>query len=103
MFVSCCFLLIYNFLVFRFVCVHAGREQVSALVENAIGGDLVGTLIRQPYGCGEQNIATMTLPVIAARYLDQTNQWAAVGFEKRKKALQHIQTGRLTDISFPSV
>lgn len=76
----------------------AGREQVSALVENAITGNSMGTLIRQPGGCGEQNMIGMTLPVIATIYLDKTNQWEAVGFEKRNQALQHIKTGRLTQI-----
>uniref|UniRef100_A0A8D0AG67 Complement C3-like n=1 Tax=Sander lucioperca TaxID=283035 RepID=A0A8D0AG67_SANLU len=75
-----------------------GREQVSALVENAISGNSMGTLIVQPSGCGEQNIARMTLPVIAATYLDKTNQWETVGFQKRNEALQHIKTGGLKDV-----
>uniref|UniRef100_A0A3P9IWJ0 Complement component c3a, duplicate 5 n=1 Tax=Oryzias latipes TaxID=8090 RepID=A0A3P9IWJ0_ORYLA len=70
-----------------------GREQVSGLVENVISGTSVGTLIQQPWGCGEQNMMSMTLPVIATRYLDKTNQWEAVGFQKRDEALQHIKTG----------
>lgn len=37
----------------------------------------------------------MTLTVIATTYLDKTNQWETVGFEKRNEALRHIQTGRL--------
>lgn len=37
----------------------------------------------------------MTLPVIATLYLDNTNQWEIVGFDKRNKALEHIKTGRL--------
>ena len=78
------------------MCLHAGREQVSALVEKAISGQSMSTLIQQPSGCGEQNMAAMTLPVIAATYLDKTNQWEAVGFEKRGKALQHIKTGKHT-------
>ena len=76
----------------------SGREQVSGLVENAISGKSMGTLIIQPSGCGEQNMIHMTLPVIATTYLDKTKQWEAVGFEKRDKALQHIKTGRLTQI-----
>uniref|UniRef100_A0A8C5HMJ9 Complement C3-like n=1 Tax=Gouania willdenowi TaxID=441366 RepID=A0A8C5HMJ9_GOUWI len=72
-----------------------GREDVSELVENAINGTSMGTLIRMPYGNGEQNMARMTLPVIATRYLDTTNQWEAVGLERRDEALQHITTGRL--------
>uniref|UniRef100_A0A671YQE7 Complement C3-like n=1 Tax=Sparus aurata TaxID=8175 RepID=A0A671YQE7_SPAAU len=70
-----------------------GEISLSALVENAISGQSMGTLIQKPYGCGEQNMAAMTLPVIAATYLDKTNQWEAVGFEKRAEALQHIKTG----------
>ncbi|XP_073325595.1 LOW QUALITY PROTEIN: uncharacterized protein [Pagrus major] len=70
-----------------------GREQVSALVENAVTGKSMSTLIQQPSGCGEQNMARMTLPVIAATYLDKTNRWEAVGFKKREEALLHIKTG----------
>ncbi|KAL3051025.1 hypothetical protein OYC64_001322 [Pagothenia borchgrevinki] len=77
-----------------------GREQVSALVENAVSGNSMGTLIRQPGGCGEQNMIRMTLPLIAATYLDKTNQWETVGFEKRAEALQHIKTGYITELTF---
>ncbi|XP_033961544.1 complement C3-like isoform X1 [Pseudochaenichthys georgianus] len=77
-----------------------GREQVSALLENAVSGNSMGTLIRQPGGCGEQNMISMTLPLIAATYLDKTNQWEAVGFEKRNEALQHIKTGYNTQLTF---
>ncbi|XP_076583460.1 complement C3-like [Chaetodon auriga] len=77
-----------------------GREQVAALVENAISGKSMGTLIYQPSGCGEQNMIHMTLPVIAATYLDKTNQWEVVGFEKRDKALQHIRTGLQNELAF---
>nr|XP_033961985.1 complement C3-like [Pseudochaenichthys georgianus] len=77
-----------------------GREQVSALLENAVSGNSMGTLIRQPGGCGEQNMISMTLPLIAATYLDKTNQWEAVGFEKRNEALQHIKTGYNTQLTY---
>uniref|UniRef100_A0A671YLW5 Complement C3-like n=1 Tax=Sparus aurata TaxID=8175 RepID=A0A671YLW5_SPAAU len=77
-----------------------GREQVSALVENAISGQSMGTLIQQPAGCGEQNMIRTTLPVIAATYLDKTNQWEAVGFQKRAEALQHIKTGYTNQLAF---
>ncbi len=58
----------------------------------------MGSLIYQPSGCGEQNMIHMTLPVIAATYLDKTNQWETVGFQKRNEAIQHIKTGRHTQI-----
>ncbi|KAK5893217.1 hypothetical protein CgunFtcFv8_006111 [Champsocephalus gunnari] len=77
-----------------------GREQVSALLENAVSGNSMGTLIKKPGGCGEQNMISMTLPLIAATYLDKTNQWEAVGFEKRNEALQHIKTGYNTQLTF---
>uniref|UniRef100_A0A3B4F898 Complement C3-like n=1 Tax=Pundamilia nyererei TaxID=303518 RepID=A0A3B4F898_9CICH len=78
----------------------SGREQMSTLLENAISGKSMGTLIKQPRGCGEQNMAGMTLPVIATMYLDKTNQWEFVGFEKRNEALQHITTGYTTELTY---
>ncbi|XP_054460442.1 complement C3-like [Anoplopoma fimbria] len=77
-----------------------GREQVSTLVENAVSGNSMGSLIKQPGGCGEQNMIVMTLPVIAATYLDKTNQWETVGFQKRDEALTHIKTGYRNQLAF---
>ncbi|XP_007578376.1 complement C3a.1 isoform X1 [Poecilia formosa] len=77
-----------------------GREQVSGLVENAISGRSMGTLIYQPGGCGEQNMIHMTLPVIATTYLDKTDQWEAVGLNKRNEALQHIRTGYNNELTY---
>lgn len=54
----------------------------------------MGELIYQPSGCGEENMMHMTLPLIATMYLDKTNEWEAVGIERRNEALQHIITGR---------
>ncbi len=54
----------------------------------------MGRLIRQPSGCGEQNMIRMTLPLIATHYLDSTNQWEAVGMERRSEAIKHIDTGQ---------
>lgn len=65
------------------------------MLESAISGNMMGSLIAQPFGCGEQNMITMTLPVIATMYLDKTNQWEDVGFQRRADGLRHIQTGRL--------
>ncbi len=91
-------IVILNILVFLFVCVHVGREQVSVMVENAISGDSMASLIYQPWGCGEQNMIHMTLPVIATKYLDTTNQWETVGLQKREEALRHMKTGMLTHV-----
>ncbi|GLD50809.1 complement C3-like protein [Lates japonicus] len=77
-----------------------GREQVAPLVENAISAKSMDTLIQQPSGCGEQNMIRMTLPVIATIYLDKTNQWETVGFQKRAEALQHIKTGYQNQLAY---
>ncbi len=77
-----------------------GREQVSLLVENAISGTSMGSLIYQPSGCGEQNMYHTTLPVIATTYLDKTNQWETVGFQKRDEALKHIKTGFRNELAY---
>ncbi|XP_070683645.1 complement C3-like [Pempheris klunzingeri] len=75
-----------------------GREQI--LSYSAISGSSLGALIKQPSGSGEGNIANMTEPVIATMYLDKTNQWESVGFEKRNEAIQHIKTGYLNELAF---
>ncbi|XP_061130030.1 complement C3-like isoform X2 [Syngnathus typhle] len=77
-----------------------GREQVGVFVENAIAGTSMGSLIYQPSGCGEQNMIHMSLPVIATTYLDKTNQWETVGFQKRNEALQHIKTGYKNQVAY---
>lgn len=76
----------------------AGREMIGGMVESALSGRSMKDLIFKPYGCGEQNIMRMTLPVIAATYLDKTNQWEAVGFDKRNEAIGHMGTGKLTGL-----
>ena len=78
----------------------SGREQVSPLVENVIGASSMGSLIYQPTGCGEQNMYHMTKPVIATTYLDKTNQWEAVGLQKRTEALGHISTGYRNELKY---
>ncbi|XP_062243569.1 complement C3-like [Platichthys flesus] len=77
-----------------------GMENIASLVENAISGQSMGSLIYQPSGSGEQNMIHMTLPLIATTYLDKTNQWEAVGFQKRNAALQHITTGYNNELAF---
>lgn len=71
------------------------------MLETAISGAMMGYLIAKPYGCGEQNMISMTLPVIATMYLDKTNQWHDVGFQRRDEALRHIQTGRPAQSNTP--
>ena len=73
---------------------------MNVLVEKVLSGSSVGSLIRLPGGCGEQNMASMTLPVIATLYLDKTKQWDTVGFSKRDLALGYIKKGTSIHTSF---
>ena len=71
----------------------SSANQISQTIEKAITGDAMGSLIVQPRGCGEQNMITMTLPLIATHYLDSTVQWEKAGLEKRDKAIEYIKFG----------
>uniref|UniRef100_A0A667YTJ9 Complement C3-like n=1 Tax=Myripristis murdjan TaxID=586833 RepID=A0A667YTJ9_9TELE len=77
-----------------------GGAQMGTMVESAVSGNSMGSLIYQPSGCGEQNMIHMTLPVIAATYLDKTKQWETVGFDKRDEALRHIKTGYQNELNY---
>ncbi|XP_057187930.1 complement C3-like [Triplophysa rosa] len=68
-------------------------KNFSALVEQAISGDVMGQFIVQPRGNGEEIMIHMTLSLIAAHYLDSTNHWDAVGMDRRNEAVDHINTG----------
>ncbi|XDV16116.1 hypothetical protein PO909_015958 [Leuciscus waleckii] len=74
--------------------------EISQTVEQAISGDYMGRLIVQPSGDGEANMILMTLPVIATHYLDSTNQWEAVGIDRRNEAIKHINTGYQQQLSY---
>ncbi|XP_065130544.1 complement C3-like [Paramisgurnus dabryanus] len=91
------------------VLISVEGEAITETVKQAISGDFMGRLIKQPYGCSEQNMVHMTLPLIATHYLDSTNQWDVVGMDRRNEAINHINTGyllelgyRLPDDSFPA-
>lgn len=73
---------------------------LEQLTEQAIYGQDLGRFIQKPYGCGEQNMMRLALPVIATLYLDKTNRWNDVGVDKRMDALQHMSTGVLTQMKF---
>lgn len=75
----------------------AGTETAEKL-ENDINGKSMDGLIYQPSGCGEENMVHMSLTVIATTYLDETNQWEIENIDRRNEALQHISTGRLTQM-----
>lgn len=65
----------------------------SIQAEHQISGDNMSYLLIQPLGNGEENIIPLTMTVIATTYLDKTNQWEKVGFDKRSEALQYITDG----------
>ncbi|KAK2815856.1 hypothetical protein Q5P01_026323 [Channa striata] len=70
----------------------SGRDYVHEL-KNEISGTSMTDLIYQPTGYGDENMIHMTLPVIAATYLDKTNQWEQAHIQKRFEALQYISIG----------
>ncbi|XP_034545799.1 complement C3-like [Notolabrus celidotus] len=76
-----------------------GRRD-SAPLEDAISGNSMGTLIFLPSGSGEENMMSMTLTTIATTYLDKTNQWETVGFQKRDEAIKHIKTGYNQELKY---
>ncbi|XP_074487043.1 venom factor-like isoform X1 [Sebastes fasciatus] len=77
-------------------------------IDNSISEDSLASLIRMPGGCVEQNLASITLPLIATLYLDRTNSWESVGVQRKAEALRYIRRGyenqlayRKSDGSYP--
>ncbi|KAF1394639.1 hypothetical protein PFLUV_G00003160 [Perca fluviatilis] len=77
-------------------------------IDNSISEDSLASLIQMPGGCVEQNLASITLPLIATLYLDRTNSWESVGVQRRAEALRYIRRGyenqlayRRSDGSYP--
>ncbi|XP_069804311.1 venom factor-like [Dendropsophus ebraccatus] len=73
---------------------------ISQMVEKSIDGANLNHLIKAPYGCGEQNMMSMTAPVIATYFLDVSNQWDRVGVERKKEASQFIRDGIVRQQTF---
>uniref|UniRef100_A0A8C7JKG4 Complement C3 n=1 Tax=Oncorhynchus kisutch TaxID=8019 RepID=A0A8C7JKG4_ONCKI len=73
---------------------------LARTIEAAISGSPLGDLLRQPGGCGEQNMIGMTLPLIATHYLDTTKQWDKVGLERRNQAVNYIQRGYEQELAY---
>ncbi|KAF7650478.1 hypothetical protein LDENG_00125500 [Lucifuga dentata] len=77
-------------------------------IDNSITEDSLASLIQMPGGCVEQNLARMTLPLIATLYLERTNGWENVGVQRKAEAIQYIRRGyenqlayRRSDGSYP--
>lgn len=62
-------------------------------IDNAITEDSLASLIRMPGGCVEQNLASITLPLIATLYLERTEGWESVGVQRKAEALRYIRRG----------
>nr|XP_023688415.1 A.superbus venom factor 1-like [Paramormyrops kingsleyae] len=83
-------------------------DELTDTIQNSISGNVLSRLIRMPGGCVEQNLASMTCPIIATRFLDSTNGWESVGVQRRMEAISYIKAGygnhlqhRKSDGSYP--
>ncbi|KAG7258484.1 hypothetical protein CRUP_009086, partial [Coryphaenoides rupestris] len=65
-------------------------NMLADTIDNSISDDSLASLIRMPGGCVEQNLASMTLPLIVSLYLDRTHGWEAVGVQRKAEALTYI-------------
>ncbi|KAL0966314.1 hypothetical protein UPYG_G00293770 [Umbra pygmaea] len=75
-------------------------DMLADTVVNSIGGAVLSALINKPGGCVEQNLVSMTAPIIATHYLDNVNAWEEVGVEKRSKAIEYVFTGYRRHLGF---
>ncbi|XP_074836479.1 complement C3-like [Carettochelys insculpta] len=73
---------------------------VANVVESSIDGAKMGHLITVPYGCGEQNMISLTPTVITTHFLDSTNQWEKIGVDRRAEALKLIMSGYSQQLSY---
>nr|CAQ13355.1 novel protein similar to vertebrate complement component 3 (C3) [Danio rerio]CAQ15376.1 novel protein similar to vertebrate complement component 3 (C3) [Danio rerio] len=69
-------------------------------IDNSIKEDSLAALIRMPGGCVEQNLARITLPLIAAHYLDRSADWEIVGISRREEAIKYIQKGYENQLNY---
>ncbi|XP_033985886.1 complement C3-like [Trematomus bernacchii] len=69
-------------------------------IDNSISEDSLASLIRMPGGCVEQNLASITLPLIATLYLDTTDSWESVGVQRKAEALRYIRRGYQKQLAF---
>ncbi|XP_033853803.3 complement C3-like [Acipenser ruthenus] len=75
-------------------------ELLAETVDHSIDGNILVHLIRMPGGCVEQNMASITAPVIATHYLDKSYQWESAGFERRQQAIKFIQQGYQNQLAY---
>ncbi|XP_029015801.1 complement C3-like [Betta splendens] len=69
-------------------------------IDNSISQDSLASLIQMPGGCVEQNLASITLPLIATLYLDRTNDWETVGVQRKAEAVSYITRGYKNQLAY---
>ncbi|XP_074550629.1 venom factor-like [Halichoeres trimaculatus] len=69
-------------------------------IDNSISKDSLASLIRMPGGCVEQNLASITMPLIATLYLERTRGWESVGVQRKAEALGYIQRGYSNQLAY---
>ncbi|XP_058497234.1 complement C3-like [Solea solea] len=69
-------------------------------IDNSISEDSLASLIQMPGGCVEQNLARITLPLIATLYLDRTNNWESVGVQRKTEAIRYIRRGYENQLAY---
>lgn len=82
----------YGFVDISYACVSTG-DLLADSIDNSMKEDSLAALIQMPGGCVEQNLASITLPLIAVHYLDRSANWDAVGRSRREEAIKYIQKG----------
>ncbi|XP_077082846.1 complement component c3b, tandem duplicate 2 isoform X2 [Siphateles boraxobius] len=80
--------------------VNVRGDLLADSIDNSIQEDSLASLIRMPGGCVEQNLATITLPLIAAHYLDRSANWDVVGVSRREEAIKYIQKGYENQLNY---
>ncbi|MBN3326449.1 CO3 protein, partial [Atractosteus spatula] len=75
-------------------------EPLSETIESAISAEPLGKLIKQPKGCGEQNMIHMTPSFIATHYLDTSGKWEKLGLHRRSEAIKYINLGYTQQLAF---
>ncbi|NP_001093490.1 complement component c3b, tandem duplicate 2 isoform 1 precursor [Danio rerio] len=80
--------------------VNVRGDLLADSIDNSIKEDSLAALIRMPGGCVEQNLARITLPLIAAHYLDRSADWEIVGISRREEAIKYIQKGYENQLNY---
>ncbi|XP_052446981.1 complement C3-like [Carassius gibelio] len=75
-------------------------DLLADIIYNCIKEDSLAALIQMPGGCVEQNLARISLLIIATHYLDRRGNWDAVGVDRRQEAIKYIQTGYTNQLNY---